>query len=285
MATKQLKRGPMARKEREYLERMHGRMTVEQMALKLRRSPEQVEKCLAELGQGTGVVPAVASAAAAITSRPEWKNLTKKFREDELEFFAYRFNQLTAQFGVDDILQTEEMQIFQIIELEIMDNATMAERKLLAEQQRICHDDLELNYDKLRKTSEATDAYERLTKTIQDLERRYASLAQQLKENGGRHDSYLMRINNVLKDLKGTREQRVKSIETGKTSFVGLLKMLQDEDRRNAVGMELAVHQAAEAKEQVRLSQLHTYMDGISDQPILTAETAGAFPAPLPSAP
>jgi chromosome segregation ATPase len=174
------------------------------------------------------------------------------------------------------------MQIFQIIELEIMDNATMAERKLLAEQQRICQDDLELNYDKLRKTPEASDAYERITKTLQDLERRYTSLAQQLKENGGRHDSYLMRINNVLKDLKGTREQRVKNIETGKTSFVGLLKMLQDEDRRAAVGLELAMHQTAEAKELNRLTQLHTYMDGISDQPILTADTT-AFPAPSPS--
>ena len=45
----------------------------------------------------------------------------------------------------------------------------------------------------------------------------------------------------ISKDLKATREQRIKRIEDGKSSWTGLIRMLEDEKIREAEGRQMEI--------------------------------------------
>ena len=77
----------------------------------------------------------------------------------------------------------------------------------------------------------------------------------------------------ISKDLKATREQRIKRIEDGKSSWIGLIRMLEDEQLREKQGREMAILDLATNKYKQKLSEYHTYEDNTVDRPFLTPET------------
>tara|TARA_Y100000385_G_scaffold74092_1_gene74832 strand:- start:320 stop:751 length:432 start_codon:yes stop_codon:yes gene_type:complete len=76
----------------------------------------------------------------------------------------------------------------------------------------------------------------------------------------------------ISKDLKATREQRIKRIEDGKSSWVGLIRMLEDEELREKQGKEMEILNMASKSFKEKLSDLHTYEDKGVDQPFLLPE-------------
>ena len=76
----------------------------------------------------------------------------------------------------------------------------------------------------------------------------------------------------ISKDLKATREQRIKRIEDGKSSWVGLIRMLEDEDVREKEGRAMAIMAMATEKTRKKLSEYHEYEDNLVDSPLLTSE-------------
>ncbi len=81
------------------------------------------------------------------------------------------------------------------------------------------------------------------------------------------------RYDQLMKSLKATRDQRVKDAESGKETFLGLIKMLQQRDIQEKEGRQMGLMQLAAAKEYNNLGQLHKYEDGNIDRPILSADT------------
>ena len=78
----------------------------------------------------------------------------------------------------------------------------------------------------------------------------------------------------MLKDLKGTREQRIKAIEDSKQTFASLVKQIAtDKSFRTKIGVDMEKMRLAMEKEKERLSEYHEYLDGTVDQPLLTPET------------
>jgi uncharacterized protein Smg (DUF494 family) len=76
----------------------------------------------------------------------------------------------------------------------------------------------------------------------------------------------------ISKDLKATREQRIKRIEDGKSSWVGLIRMLEDEQIREKAGREMEILNMAAQKAKSQLQQYHNYADKMVDIPLLTPE-------------
>jgi hypothetical protein len=76
----------------------------------------------------------------------------------------------------------------------------------------------------------------------------------------------------ISKDLKATREQRIKRIEDGKSSWVGLIRMLEDEELREKEGKELAILSMATDKARNHLEQYHSFADNTLDKPFLIPE-------------
>ena len=79
----------------------------------------------------------------------------------------------------------------------------------------------------------------------------------------------------MLKEMKGTREQRIKRLEDSKQSFTGwIAHLMQNPDIIKKYGLEMEKMKMAMNKEKERLSAFHKYDDGQVDQPFLTPETA-----------
>lgn len=77
----------------------------------------------------------------------------------------------------------------------------------------------------------------------------------------------------ISKDLKATREQRIKRIEDGKSSWVGLIRMLEDELVREKEGKEMEILSLATEKAKQKLYEIHQYQDNKLDNPVLSPES------------
>ena len=78
-----------------------------------------------------------------------------------------------------------------------------------------------------------------------------------------------------LKQLKATRDQRLKNIEGMKSSFSAWIKtILDDSYLRDELGTHMEKMRVATENEIKRLSEYFTYQDGGVDQPIYNADTA-----------
>ena len=77
----------------------------------------------------------------------------------------------------------------------------------------------------------------------------------------------------ISKDLKATREQRIKRIEDGKSSWIGLIRMLEDDDIREKEGREMVILNMATEKAKEKLQEYHSYQDSKVDRPLLTPES------------
>ena len=77
----------------------------------------------------------------------------------------------------------------------------------------------------------------------------------------------------ISKDLKATREQRIKRIEDGKSSWTGLIRMLEDEQIREKEGREMEILSLATNRYKEQLENYHVYEDKKIDRPFLTPES------------
>ena len=78
----------------------------------------------------------------------------------------------------------------------------------------------------------------------------------------------------MLKDLKATREQRIKRLEDSKQTFIGWVRnLMSNPDVRRQIGTDMEKMRLAMDAEKNRLSEYHKYEDGNLDQPFLTPDT------------
>jgi hypothetical protein len=268
-------RGPLPGEIRDYIARFHDKMTAEQIAaqFKNKRSASQIQKYInKEFGDNKPIRKEM-RLADELASRPEWDNFREQFTPKELEHFQYRYVQLMGQFR-DDVLPTEELQIFQVITLDIMIQRTLREQRVAVSGQERITQDLE----HLHKQDENPDALttkeaKELFTSISSCESKYAMLADTIKVLSQRHESYLMRQSHMLKELKGTRDQRVKVFENSRQSFLGYLRALGEEDFRMQEGRDAELMRKATEKQAQAMARPQAFPDGVVDQPLLTPET------------
>ena len=78
----------------------------------------------------------------------------------------------------------------------------------------------------------------------------------------------------MLKDLKATREQRIKRLEDSRETFIGWVQnLMTNPEIRQELGIEMEKMRMAMNKEAERLSEYHTYEDKTIDQPFLTPDS------------
>jgi uncharacterized protein Smg (DUF494 family) len=199
-------------------------------------------------------------------SKTFWSEIKRQFDEDtgELAYFEETWIGLIKQFR-EDVLPAEELQIKQFITIDILINRSMKERKRhIAET------------DKLQKLVDAE--YEK-TETERDIPK-LANMETQLSFARNSIANYTNEYTKLLneqqkisKDLKATREQRIKRIEDGKSSWTGLIRMLEDEEIREKEGREMEILSMAVGKSKEKLYNYHSYQDNTIDKPFLTPDS------------
>jgi hypothetical protein len=271
-------------------------MTVAEMAEKFDRLPETVEKYMAGLAglpaaekpeafppprQKTVHQAAMTPAdpdrhiiKAELRTSEAWRNLRNEFTADELKYFEESYIKLMSQFK-GDVLASEETQIFQAVKFELLMNRNLRERKTARED----IDSLQLRQKLiLEKAQNANGISDGDREYLLNLETQL-NIAKQAEQSRTNEFVKLQeRHASLLKDLKSTRDQRVKQIESSKVSFLGVVRNLMDRDQQEREGRALELTKLAGQREYTRLGRPHKFDDGTEDSPILSADTVNLGP-------
>ncbi len=258
-----MRKGRLSDDEKRFINRTAPSMTVEDIAKKLDRSVSAIDKYLKEELQ----IGLSASEAAGyqLEQRPYFTELRQQFTEDELQLFKYHWGRIISQFK-DDVFPTEELQVVDVIKLEILMNRCLKGNKENIEQIN--------TYDHMIQDERSRDKDQQDYDYIINLERQMASLRASQESLNRDYRELQVKKGAMLKEMKGTREQRIKRLEDSKQSFTSwVASMMQDPERMKKYGIEMEKMRVAMRKEQDRLAELHQYEDGTIDQPFLTPDT------------
>ena len=277
------KGGNLSKSDKEFILVNYDVMTPAQMSLRLNRSVEQIKKfIIRNVGKTYGgetqptedrnELQEHVEIKEQLRSRPEYDELKHELSTDEIKFFEYRYAQLLSQFK-EDILPSEAIQLFKAIKFEIMmERAMKAQRQIELNRTRM--DKMAENIFQMSKDENQSDEdkkksaeeYVQLEEQINSCRQAQTYKVKEVRELNKEHEG-------LLEALRASRQQRISKIENSKKTFIELIKEIHDEDFREREGRLLGLAQLAEKKESERLGALHTYMDGVSDNPILNSET------------
>jgi len=258
-----MKTGRISKDEERTITRLINSMTVEDIASQLDRNVTSVENFIKrKLKVGLSKIEA---AAYSLEDRPYWRELESQFTTDELELFKYHWARIISQFK-DDVFPTEELQVVDVIKLEILMNRCLKCNKDNIEQIN--------TYDHMVRDERSRDKDQQDHDYIINLERQIASLRASQESLNRDYRELQAKKGSMLKEMKGTREQRIKRLEDSKQSFTSwVASMMQDPERMKQYGIEMEKMRSAMSNEKERLGNFHQYDDGTVDQPFLTPDT------------
>jgi hypothetical protein len=263
------KRGQLALDEEQFIRDNIGTLSIEQIADQLNRTIKPIERYISESKIGLKTVDEQENDKTLrqkLHAKTFWTEIERQFDKDsgELEYFEDTWIGLIKQFR-EDVLPAEELQIKQFITIDILINRSMKERK------RHITDTEKLQSDVDKEYSKPED--QRDVQKLVNLETQLSFARNSIANYTNEYTKLLNEQQKISKDLKATREQRIKRIEDGKSSWVGLIRMLEDEEIREKEGKQMAIMNLAVEQQKLKLADYHTYADGTVDLPLLTPET------------
>ena len=247
------KRGKFSEEELNFIKQNVRTKSVDQIAHYLDRNPKTVRKHIENLDIAhKDMTPEEfdnLSLRNKLHSREYWTEVKRQFTEREISYFEKIWVKLIKQFR-EDILPTEELQIKQLITTDILMNRSMVERKRsLEEIERI---------DVVLLEEYAKPLGERNTERIMNLEQQLSLVRGSQSTHTNEYTKLSKEYKDLAKDLKATRDQRLQRIEDGKTSWIGLIRMLEDEDVREREGIDMEVMALSADKAMDELSEYHS---------------------------
>lgn len=284
------KTGRLSKEDIVYILANAGKLEIRDIAKKLGRRASAVEKIIRknnlqptvshppkQTNTGTGGVGASSTTDFKRTIRAELKSseaykcIMNEFSAEELKFFEEQYIKLMTQFKPNEVLPSEEMQVFDCIKLEILKSRNLIERHKV----RMEVAELEKKRRDLLGGLSYAELDEDAQKIYLSINRDINSAAQKDEKKTMEYTTLVQRQESVMKSLKSTRDQRIHEVESGKTTFIGLIKVLQNRDLAQKESRTAELNRMAAEKELERLATPHVYEDGTVDRPILSAETVG----------
>jgi hypothetical protein len=261
------KRGQLSLEEEKFIRNNISKLTIDSIAEQLNRNTPPVKRYINEnqLLVTDEEKHNNEYLKYKLYSKTFWGEIQRQFDVEtgELKYFEDTWISLIKQFR-EDVLPAEELQIKQFITIDILINRSMKERKRhIAETEK-----LQKQVDKEYEKSEQDRDIPKLVNLETQLSFARNSIANYTNE----YTKLLNEQQKISKDLKATREQRIKRIEDGKSSWTGLIRMLEDEQIREKEGREMEILILATNQTTKKLSSLHTFQDNTVDRPFLTPE-------------
>jgi len=262
------KRGQLSLEEEKYIRENIQKLTAEQIAENLNRNVAPINRYIKE---SKNLLPSEQAAEDELLKqklygKTFWQEVKKQFDKEsgELDYFENVWINLIRQFR-EDVLPAEELQIKQFITIDILINRSMKERKRhIAETEKL-QKQVDSEYDKPED--------QRDIPKLANLETQLSFARNSIANYTNEYTKLLGEQQKISKDLKATREQRIKRIEDGKSSWVGLIRMLEDENIREKEGREMEIIRLATEKSKKALMEYHTYADKGVDRPFLTPDS------------
>ena len=219
------KRGQLSLDEEKFIRDNVGSLTIDQIAEQLNRSSAPVKRYISEnqLLVSQQDKDADEYLKYKLYSKTFWPEIKRQFDSDsgELEYFENTWVSLIKQFR-EDVLAAEELQIKQFITIDILINRSMKERKRHISETEKLQKQVDKEYEKTET--------ERDIPKLANLETQLSFARNSIANYTNEYTKLLNEQQKISKDLKATREQRIKRIEDGKSSWTGLIRMLEDEE-------------------------------------------------------
>ena len=260
-----MKKGRFSKNEIAYITKHHEDTSVEDMAAELDRDAESVKSFIKDkLGESLQEKREI-QALYDLKGKPQWRDIQDQFNKHELQMFEYHWGRIVTQFR-DDVLPTEELQIIDAIKLELLMNRALKDQQVNSDQIRAFEG---LINDEKENPVEYQDR-----DYVFNLERQIAVLRAAQESLNRDYKDLGLKKGAMLKDMKATREQRIKRLEDSKQTFIGwVTDLMVNPEKRHELGMEMEKMRLAMDKERKTLSEWHQYEDKIIDQPFLTPDS------------
>ena len=258
-----MRKGRFAKEEIKYIEEKLLTDSPKDIAKHLDRDPESVENFIKKRhGKGASREEL---AAFDLESRPYWAEVKQQFTDDEIKLFKYHWSRIISQFR-DDVIPTEELQVIDLIKLELLMNRCLKQNK--DNIQQISAIDALIQAERQRDPDQVDQD------SIFNMERQVASLKASQESLNKDYRELQSKKNSMLKEMKATREQRVKRLEDSKQSLTGWIAwLMSNPDVLQDYGVQMEKMKLAMYEERDRLAGYHKYSDGQVDQPFLNADT------------
>ena len=261
------KRGQLSLDEERYIRDNVQKLPLQSIANNLNRNIDPIKRFINEEQLLAGdSKEEIEYLKIKLHSKNFWSEIKRQFDEEtgELEYFENTWVSLIKQFR-EDVLPAEELQIKQFITIDILINRSMKERKRhIAETEKLQR--------KVDKEYEQPEDQRDIPK-LANLETQLSFARNSIANYTNEYTKLLNEQQKISKDLKATREQRIKRIEDGKSSWVGLIRMLEDEEVREREGREMEILSMATEKFKNKLQEYHAYNNKKLDRPLLTPES------------
>ena len=253
--------GRFSKEDIDFVRENAQKMSYEEIANTLDRTVESV-KDIAENKLGLnleGRSKVLYNGKRDIENRAYWPQLKSQFTDSELSLFVYHWGLLFQQFR-EDITHSEELQIVELIKLEIISGRVLSQQKEMV--QTISDLKNEVENEKSKNSPDIAK--------VMNLERQVAGLYATQANLSKEHRDLIQEKNTIYKNLKGTRDARLKNVEDSKDSIVGWFReAIDNRERRIRMGLEMEKMRLAMDKERERLGANYTYVDGDVDRPFL----------------
>jgi hypothetical protein len=261
------KRGQLSLEEEKFIKDNITSLSIEEIADSLNRSTKPIKRYIEENQlYNTDSKEEKDNLKLKLHSKTFWPEIVRQFDDSsgELQYFEDTWIGLIKQFR-EDVLPAEELQIKQFITIDILINRSMKERKRhIAETEKL---------QKLVDAEYSKPEEQRDVPKLANLETQLNFARNSIASYTNEFTKLLNEQQKISKDLKATREQRIKRIEDGKSSWVGLIRMLEDEEIREKEGKEMEIMRMATEKAKNNLIEYHEYQDKTVDQPFLLPES------------
>lgn len=260
------KRGQLSLEEEKYISDNISILSIEEIANNLNRNSDPIKRYIDE-NQLYGLNDKSENELLKrkLRSKTFWNEIVRQFDEEtgELQYFEDTWVSLIKQFR-EDVLPAEELQIKQFITIDILINRSMKERKRHISETEKLQKLVDKEYDKPEDSRDIPK--------LANLEAQLSFARNSIASYTNEYTKLLNEQQKISKDLKATREQRIKRIEDGKSSWVGLIRMLEDEAIREKEGREMEIIALATQQAKQNLYSYHQYADNKVDCPILNSE-------------
>lgn len=258
------KRGKLSKKEMEFIRQNCFSLPLEQIAEVLNRTVAPVQKFVDKQNLKMRNMTDNEHLLVQLRDRYYYKELQKQFTDAELIFFEHQHIDYFRQFS-EDVTHTEEMEILEVIRTEVLINRGMEDRQEVIQ-----------NIDRLNRmidTEMEKPMAMQDTVALASFQTQLGAAISSKSAYINEHEKLLTKKERLLKDLKGTREQRKRNADDAKTNFTSWLRQLEDDKVRKDESFDMEVHRVAADKATDRLSGYHAFEDGVVDQPLLNSDT------------
>lgn len=295
------KKGPLAKREVEFIHQFKDRLPAAEIAKRLKRSELAVLRVISPAAEpppepevtvplplppipaggpsdGPGEEPE-GEGPPALRRSEAWKQLRRELLPDELRYFEEKYDEFMAQFK-DDVLAAEKTQIFKVIRMEIMMGRLAREMKETAQELAVKKKAVNILQAKAAASPDGLASLEEFeVVALGDLETKVDLLLARQSQLGGDYAKIEDKHQRLMEDLKATRKQRVDHIESGKVDYLSIVRGLATDGRiRKDSEHFVELTRRAYAAEVARLARPHRYADNVIDQPLLNSDTVGLYP-------